>query len=276
MIESKIQKWSEIKLQILAEYAAAYSTILSKQPYIKHIYIDAFAGSGIHYSERTGSYVPGSPLNALSVKPSFKKYYFVEKNKQRVKQLEELTATYQNVHIYSGDCNCILISDIFPKVKWDDYKRGLCFLDPYGMHLDWSVIQMAGEMRSIEIFLNFPILDMRRNVLIRNINKVQKRELDRMNAFWGNDTWINVIKSKSIQTNLFSVKGDHFVEYGDITKAFQTRLKEVAGFDYVPDPIPMRNNKRNILYYIFFATQNETGYRIVNDILRKYIKIGLK
>ena len=41
-------------------------------------------------------------------------------------------------------------------------------LDPYGLHLDWEVIETAGKMRSIEIFLNFPIMDMNRNALWRN------------------------------------------------------------------------------------------------------------
>lgn len=36
------------------------------------------------------------------------------------------------------------------------------------LHLDWQVIQTAGNMRSIEIFLNFPIMDMNRNALWHN------------------------------------------------------------------------------------------------------------
>ncbi len=38
--------WSEIKLHIIREYAAAYSKILTAQTSIKrHVYIDAFAGA---------------------------------------------------------------------------------------------------------------------------------------------------------------------------------------------------------------------------------------
>jgi hypothetical protein len=33
--------WSEVKLDIIREYAVAYSTILSKQR-LRHIYVDAF------------------------------------------------------------------------------------------------------------------------------------------------------------------------------------------------------------------------------------------
>ena len=68
-----IGKWSEIKLAIIREYAQAYSTVVRGQTKVRlrYIYIDAFAGTGIHESRETGEYVPGSPLNALRVEPPF-------------------------------------------------------------------------------------------------------------------------------------------------------------------------------------------------------------
>jgi three-Cys-motif partner protein len=38
--------WTEEKLTRVRKYLVAYSTILSKQPYFKYAYIDAFAGTG--------------------------------------------------------------------------------------------------------------------------------------------------------------------------------------------------------------------------------------
>jgi len=52
--------------------------------------------------------------------------------------------------------------------------------------------------------------------------------------------------------------------------AFQKRLKEIAGFGYVPEPMPMRNTRGAIVYYLFFATPNKTGNKIVENIMRKY------
>jgi hypothetical protein len=28
---------------------------------------------------------------------------------------------------------------LLPTIKYGDYKRALCLLDPYGLHLDWDV-----------------------------------------------------------------------------------------------------------------------------------------
>lgn len=65
----QIGYWSEVKLDIIREYAQAYSRILAAQPRLYHLYVDAFAGSGLHVSRTTGELVAGSPLNALEVEP---------------------------------------------------------------------------------------------------------------------------------------------------------------------------------------------------------------
>ena len=52
---SEIGYWSEVKLDIIREYAAAYSTILiaQRRPALKHVYIDAFSGAGFHVAKGT-------------------------------------------------------------------------------------------------------------------------------------------------------------------------------------------------------------------------------
>jgi hypothetical protein len=40
-----------------------------------------------------------------------------------------------------------------------------------------------------------------------------------------------------------------------IVKAFQKRLQTIAGFAFVPQPLPMRNSINTVVYYLFFASQ---------------------
>ncbi len=103
----QIGYWSEIKLDIIKEYATAYSRILSRQktPRLHHIYIDAFAGAGIHISKVSGEFVPGSPMNALLVKPPFREYHFIDLDEQKVAALETMATQRKDVQIYHGDCN---------------------------------------------------------------------------------------------------------------------------------------------------------------------------
>jgi len=61
-----------------------------------------------------------------------------------------------------------------------------------------------------------------------------------------------------------------------VAEAFRTRLKRVAGFKYVPTPMPMRNEQGAVIYYLFFASQNEPGERIAKAIFKKYRARGSK
>jgi three-Cys-motif partner protein len=55
-----------------------------------------------------------------------------------------------------------------------------------------------------------------------------------------------------------------------IVKAFQERLRKVAGFEFVPDPLPMRNSNNAVVYYLFFASQKPVAKRIIEDIFKKH------
>src|SRR5579864_6833282 len=156
----EIGPWSEVKLDLIKRYAVEYSKILSNQrnPSFFHVYIDAFAGAGFHLSETSGEMVLGSPLNALLVDPPFREYHLIDMDGDRIDGLKEIVGNRPDVLFHKGDCNQVLMNRVFPRVRRDDftgggYKRGLCFLDPYGLTLDWKVIKTAGKMGSFDIFI---------------------------------------------------------------------------------------------------------------------------
>ncbi len=195
---TEIGHWSEIKLEIIREYASAYSRILAAQtrPRLKHVYIDGFSGSGVHVAKSTKDLVWGSPMSALLVTPPFKEYHFIDLDEGSIDALEMQVRSHtqgpydpDSTFFYNDDCNRVLLSDVFPRVKYEEYARGLCLLDPYGLHLDWNVIRTAGQMRSIEIFLNFPIMDINRNVLRRDPSAIDPNQADRLTRYWGDETW---------------------------------------------------------------------------------------
>ncbi|HEV2498379.1 MAG TPA: three-Cys-motif partner protein TcmP [Terriglobia bacterium] len=265
--------WSEIKLEIIRAYASEYSKIMSKQPKIRrHIYIDAFAGAGIVLSRESGNYVPGSPLNALLVQPPFTEFHFIDADKNRVEQLTSLVEGQSNVFTHSGGCNIILPKDVFPRARFEDYARALCLIDPYNIDLGWSVVYQAGQMGSIEIFLNFMVMDMNMNVLRKNPEKANSAQVERMNRFWGVNSWRELMYDSS--GNLFGE--DEKVYRGNevLAEGYRRRLLDVAGFKYVPKPLPMRNTRGATVYYLFFASPNKTGNKIVEYIFEKYRNQG--
>ena len=266
----RIGYWSRIKLDIIREYAAAYSRILAaqKHPPLHHVYIEGFAGAGVHVSKAGKKFILGSPLNALNVRPPFRGYYLIDIKQEKVEQLRRFIGNRDDVFLYQGDCNRILLEEVFPQVKREKYRRGLCILDPYGLNLDWKVIFRAGQMKSLDMFLNFPVMDINRNVLWRDPEAVGDLQKVRMTAFWGDNTW----PKSAYGSDLFGNPDKQSNE--TIAEAFRVRLKQVAGFARVPKPIPMRNSRGAIVYYLFFASQYDAAEHIVRDIFKKYENRG--
>jgi three-Cys-motif partner protein len=266
--------WSEVKLEIVKEYARAYSVILASQPRFRHVYVDAFAGAGLHISRRTGDWVPGSPLNALAVEPPFKEYHLIDLDGARVAHLKSQIGDRPDVTLHVGDCNQVLLQQVFPRARYEDYRRALCLLDPYGLSLGWRVLETAGRMKSIEIFLNFPIEGVNRDALWTDPSRLDEDRVARMTWVWGDSSWREA--AYSVQQTLFD-EDDLVKRPGNasIVRAFRERLRTVAGFTYVPDPMPMRNSSGAVVYYLFFASHNAAGDRIARHIFRKYRNRGL-
>lgn len=68
----EIGNWSEIKLEIVEKYGAAYTTAFANFPNLKKYYIDGFSGAGVHVSKTTKARIEGSPARALIIYASFK------------------------------------------------------------------------------------------------------------------------------------------------------------------------------------------------------------
>lgn len=223
--------WSEVKLAIIKEYAAAYSQILDKKRResiysLRWLYIDAFAGPGVHVSKTTGEIVDGSPLIALKTTPPFSEYHFIDSDPRGAEQLRLIIGDRTDVSIYTEDCNDILLQKIFPRAKYDEYRRALCLLDPYNINLRWEVIETAGHMESVELFLNFMIMDINRNALRRDPDKAIQSKISQLTRLWGDETWLDAAYDSS--ANLF---GDpEKVSNERFEAAWRDRLKKRAGF----------------------------------------------
>jgi len=260
--------WTEIKLDIIRDYAPAYTGIMSKRREIRHFaFIDAFAGAGTHRSKETGEEIDGSPSIAIKTDPPFASYHFIESDPGRAERLKTVAKDRADVTVYAGDANIVLPRDVFPKFRYEDYRRALCLLDPYDLNPNWEVVLAAGKARTIEIFLNFMIMDASRNILLKNPANTTPENAARMTAFWGDESWKE--SAYATEKDLFE---DQLVKVPNegVAKAYAKRLKEVAGFQFVPDPIPMRNSKSAAIYYLFFASPNKTGAKIVTDIMKKH------
>jgi three-Cys-motif partner protein len=240
-----------------------------QQEKLSHVYIDAFAGSGLHRAKISGRFVTGSPQHALSVQPPFAEYHFIDLDNGRVRARG--LRRRSRWRLYHGDANSVLIEDINPRLSYTSYRRALCLLDPYGLQLNWEVIKGAGELGTVEVSLNFPIHDMNRNVLIRDPSKMDPRQVQRMDNFWGDNSWLDVAYATT--DNLFGYE-EKVCTNDSLAEASLKRLLEAAGFAYVPEPVYMRNSNRAGLYYLYFAAQRPVAANMVGDIFDNY-RVGI-
>jgi len=261
----EIGEWTERKIRIVASYAQAYSTIVSANRLKPH-YIDGFSGGGVHLRKDTKEQVLSTARRVLEINPPFAAYHFVDADQDKVAAMEKVCAQHENAHVYLGDANYVLPTTIFPKIRFDRYERGLCFLDPYKILLSWNVLLAAAHLQTIEAFIHFPTGDVWRNVLRNDPSTVTVESAQRMTDMWGDDSWRTAARRET--RDLFGPR-DEKADYDHFLEAFRKRLKEVANFKFVSKALPMRNSTKTIIYHLIFVSQNETALKVASHILRK-------
>jgi three-Cys-motif partner protein len=112
-------------------------------------------------------------------------------------------------------------------------------------------------------------MDANMNALWTNAVGVDPRNAARMTAFWGDESWRSVAYEPDPQGDFFDEQAMRKLPNSAIVAAFRNRLRDVAGFAHVPEPIPMRNKKNAVVYYLFFASQNKVAAKIASWIFER-------
>ena len=289
----EVGPWAQEKLTCLGKYLSAYTTILRKQRFKGYFYIDAFAGPsklklregheddttqqyllepGDYASDDSGQveYIMGSPRVALQLEHPFSSYVFVERNKERVKQLEELALeaakSGRKVHVRQRDCNEYLIELLHDsRERWRNW-RGVIFLDPFGMQVPWSTIAEIGRTKAIEVFINFPVGMAIQRLLKRN-GQFSPNERARLDSYFGTDEWFDLLYRK--KKDLFGDGGvDKLKDAGDrLVKWYRGRLKDAFG--HVTTAREVQSTTGRPLYYLIFAGPNKKGAAIADHVLQQ-------
>ncbi|MBF0556215.1 MAG: three-Cys-motif partner protein TcmP, partial [Nitrospirae bacterium] len=123
--------------------------------------------------------------------------------------------------------------------------------------------------------INFSVMDANMNVLLGDPSKARKEDIERMNAFWGDESWKDVTYRS--EPNLFGdMRTEKIDDFTRLADEYRKRLQSTAGFKHVAKPILMRNKNNGPLYYLYFASQKEVAGNIIRDIFKKYSTHKLK
>ena len=263
----ELRPWSRVKHTVVREYIQAYSRVIASQANLKHVYVDAFAGAGVLENMKTGGKAAGSPIIALEIEPPFHEYHFIERDAAKAQMLRQHVGARGVVH--TGDCNEVLLNVALPLCRWEDYSRGFWLLDAYGMDYHWEVITAAGAEEGVEILLNWSIHDINRNAAWRDPSQLPPERVERTRRFLGDDTWREAAYAR--QPRLFGGEPAYRkLPYEAIVRWYCERLRSVAKFQYVIDPLLVRTPSGKPLYYLLFASHNKTGAKIARAVFKKH------
>jgi three-Cys-motif partner protein len=281
--------WTDKKLERVRKYLVAYATIMSKQ-HFRFAYIDAFAGTGYRtleheqtslaksfpeiFDEESRRFLDGSASIALQVKPRFNKYIFIERDKERVLELEKLRTKFpelqDDIIVEQAEANSFLQK--LCTRNWTS-RRAVLFLDPFGMQVTWATVTAIAGTEAIDLWILFPISAVNR--LLTRSAKINSSWRARLDEMFGSSDWYDAFYRTNTTTDIFGDEEIDTVKLADfelIARYFVRRLKTVF-VGVAENPLPLLNSRNTPLYLLCFASGNakgsKTAIKIAQDILKR-------
>ncbi len=203
-------QWTEVKLSILRDYLNFYTTAL-KNKYFDLIYIDAFAGTGereqkieaapILNEEEEIQIKAGSVRIALETTPPFSSYHFIEKKPSHVERLKQVIAEpkYKDlkINVYQGDANEKL-QEIISQQFQQKNKRAVLFLDPYGLSVEWKVLEAINSTQRVDVWFLFSLSGLYRNASL-DFEKIEDYKKECINQIFGSAEWQRIFYTNEYQ-----------------------------------------------------------------------------
>jgi three-Cys-motif partner protein len=196
---------TETKLDCLRKYLIAFSIALRDQGFAR-LYIDAFAGTGsraeVHAAlpvlgtdETTVVTTEGSAKIALATLPAFHHICLIEQDAGKIPALQKAIKASPNksAHIRQGDANEIVRS-ICTRTAWRGAAsvgkgiRGVIFLDPYGMEVEWRTVEAIGETQALDCWYFFPLAGLYRNAP-HDPDRLDPSKVKALNRVLGTEEW---------------------------------------------------------------------------------------
>jgi len=273
--------WSESKLDCVENYARAYLHVMQNQRWCTLDYVDAFAGRGKQAlksgsptpaseaffgdeSERadTEEFLVGSAIRALSASAGstrpFDSFLFIDADEPSCTELRgvvrsEFPALEHTVTVTCDDANSAL-EHYVDSADWSA-TRALVFLDPYGLEVDWNLIQKLAATKGCDVWYLFPLGGVIR--MMTNSGEIPAAWSTMLDRLLGTHDWHGEFYKPNPQQSLFESDNEallkdastqHVVDY------IRSRLSSV--FPAVSDAGVLRNSKGAPLFALVLGVSS--------------------
>lgn len=273
------------KYTILEEYCKPLSLIMRKNN-LDHYFIDACAGSGKVQARTKDELIDGSPLIMVKTqerveeiirdksKRKHAQSIFMEINPKTHALLVASLSGYSNYEVIQGDCNQLL-PDVLNKIESKTWKP-FCFIyiDPFG--LGKPVIRMETLKGILQREYTELLLHLNMDAYIRsagnlaNLNSHNSRKKKLARSHY--ETLKLVLGSDQIQN--FCNEWSTWPRGMKEKMCLQYYLLGLEGYYTHIQHIEIPAGSRRPVYYLVFATRNETGNDIMKGIMQKARRRG--
>lgn len=271
---------TKTKLEILRKVFGMWLTIWNAQDWVyKEWYIlDLFAGRGYHddYSNKEKKEISGSPFifleEILAKKDKLNKnniqikLFFVEIKKREFDTLKNRFKSFVKLHpeiknlievkFYKNDCNKI-IKKILADIKNTSKNPLFVLIDPWGLQIRKATLEkIANQQNPKDIILNYILEGVRR---VGGVVKKAHRGEEL------NEKEINTIPAlkKFLGRNINIIGKNDREILEEYVSVFSKRGLNIIGYDM---PYP---DRKDILYYLLFASRKQKITDIVRDIYHR-------
>ncbi len=287
--DNSVGPWAKEKLEALEQYLNFYTTVLKNQRHWLQstIYVDAFAGPGLSrirtkelFPDGPGlfdqdaesdiaeiEFLKGSPRIALEISNPFSSYIFVDRDPQRIAELNGLKVAYgatRNIFVREGDANAQIKEWLESRTDWKRH-RAVVFLDPFGMQVPWSTVAALASTGVIEVIINFP-LGMAIQRMLTKSGEIPPGWQISLNNFFGSGEWRELAYEKT--DDLFGPIVSKVDDSGArLLEWYRGRLRD--SFGHVSTARLIKNTRGNPLYYLIWAGPHPKGLDGAEHILSK-------
>jgi three-Cys-motif partner protein len=264
--------WSLIKTDMVRKYVNFFNSALKGQSFEK-VYIDAFAGSGAFSFEKekrqsdlftdraSETHVhPGSAQIALEANPPFNEIFLIEKDPRNVEALNALVrkSGHAATVVELGDANSVLRRLCEPD-RWKS-RRGVIFLDPFGMSVDWNTLALIAHTRALDVWFLFSLAGIARN-LPRRESRLDAVKHAAVTRVLGTEEWYEEFYGDQDDTHpsfISATRRDRrrTANIDQIEEFFSKRLRTI--FSHVEPPKRLKAPGNKPLFSMFFAVSNRS------------------
>lgn len=218
----------------------------------------------------------GSADRALRIAKPFDSYVFVERSKQKIKQLDALRSQHpelvDRITVEYGDANTQLVK-FCSECDWKK-NRAVVFLDPFGNQVEWSTICAIAQTQAIDLWYLFPAgLGVYRQIgRDGRVDITHGGSLDRL---FGTTDWRDAFIEQQSEPDLFAEHRSVTVKSAtpeSITRYMIERMKQVFAGGVLDEWLAL--GSRNIhMYSLLFAWANPSGSaRLAGKLARAVLR----